>query len=363
MKLNELFEIYIDDKDMSSQATTVDTVRYRYNAQLRDVFGEMELEEIDYKSIRNYQKDMISGKYLTKKGEKFSAVYTNAIVGLLKRLVKYGVLMNYFTPSVQQSRGLESIVPIADREKFKKMQIIWGLNDFNTFIKEVNEERYNVLFNVLFYAGLRKGEALSLCWRDVDMIEQTITVSTTACRVTGKGQVIKSPKSEASHRVVHINDSLNDIMLNFYLNEKERHRTNINHHFVFGGERMLSYSSLDRAFRRFKDKADVSDMNLHGFRHSHATFLLELTNDVYNISKRMGHENIEVTDTYLHVNKQIQKEMAEKIEKAIRNEREKSLEAYLNSLKRDLKKELTESSYEKEETKLLKKIYDYIVSI
>ena len=52
-------------------------------------------------------------------------------------------------------------------------------------------------------------------------------------------------------------------------------------------------------------------MTLHGFRHSHATMMLELTNDVYNVSKRLGHESIEITDTYLHVNSRIQKEMAE----------------------------------------------------
>ena len=62
---------------------------------------------------------------------------------------------------------------------------------------------------------------------------------------------------------------------------------------------MIAYTTLDRRFRKYKRVAGVSDMTLHGFRHSHATMMLELTNDVYNVSKRLGHESIETTRIYL----------------------------------------------------------------
>ena len=77
---------------------------------------------------------------------------------------------------------------------------------------------------------------------------------------------------------------------------------------------MISFSTLGRIFNKYKEKSNVTNMNLHGFRHSHATLMLNLTNDVYNVSKRLGHENIVITDTYLHVNAKIQREMVEKLE-------------------------------------------------
>ena len=60
----------------------------------------------------------------------------------------------------------------------------------------VDNERDRLLFSILYYTGMRKGELLSLCWKDVDLIDQTITINTTACRVRGKGQCIKPPKSK-----------------------------------------------------------------------------------------------------------------------------------------------------------------------
>ncbi len=82
---------------------------------------------------------------------------------------------------------------------------------------------------------------------------------------------------------------------------------------------MIGFSTLDRRFKKYKEKAKVSDMNLHGFRHSHATMLLELTNDIYNVSKRLGHDNMETTEIYLHSNSKAQKDLSDRIEAEIQN--------------------------------------------
>ena len=51
MTLNELFDIYIEDVDMINQVTTTDSIKYRYKSHLKPVFGNIELEAIDPKSI------------------------------------------------------------------------------------------------------------------------------------------------------------------------------------------------------------------------------------------------------------------------------------------------------------------------
>ena len=52
MTLNELFDIYIEDVDMINQVTTTDSIKYRYKSHLKPVFGNIELEAIDPKSIK-----------------------------------------------------------------------------------------------------------------------------------------------------------------------------------------------------------------------------------------------------------------------------------------------------------------------
>lgn len=120
MTLNELFDIYIEDVDMINQVTTTDSIKYRYKSHLKPVFGNIELEAIDPKSIKKFQKDMVEGVYGSRSGDVFSVSYINLIVELLKRLIKYSVLMNYFTPTVEQSRGLKRVHTLVDKEKHKK---------------------------------------------------------------------------------------------------------------------------------------------------------------------------------------------------------------------------------------------------
>lgn len=267
MKLNELFELYLEDIDLTHQDTTLDSIRYVYNSGLAKKYGNKKLESIKFKEIKKYQKELLNGKHKTKDGKTYSISYINKIIALLKRLLKYANIMSYGDFTVTQIRGLESVTSIIDKKAQLDTQIIWSIKDFNNFLKVVDNERDRLLFSILYYTGMRKGELLSLCWKDVDLIDQTITINTTACRVRGKGQCIKPPKSKSSHRIIYINRSLNEMLLNHFIKEKQNYTSNIKQHYVFGGIKMISFSTLGRIFNKYKEKSNVTNMNLHGFRH------------------------------------------------------------------------------------------------
>ena len=248
MKLNELFELYLEDIDLTHQDTTLDSIRYVYNSGLAKKYGNKKLESIKFKEIKKYQKELLNGKHKTKDGKTYSISYINKIIALLKRLLKYANIMSYGDFTVTQIRGLESVTSIIDKKAQLDTQIIWSIKDFNNFLKVVDNERDRLLFSILYYTGMRKGELLSLCWKDVDLIDQTITINTTACRVRGKGQCIKPPKSKSSHRIIYINRSLNEMLLNHFIKEKQNYTSNIKQHYVFGGIKMISFSTLGRIF-------------------------------------------------------------------------------------------------------------------
>lgn len=364
MRLNDLFEKYLDDINLTHQDSTIDSIKYRYNSHLKDVFGEMELKEITYIKIKKFQKMLLDGKYKNNDNKKYSISYINLLVKLLKRLMKYAILMNYVNFDTEESRGLETIKDVVDKNKFLSEQIIWNLHEFNNFIKYVDDEKYKVLFNILFFCGLRKGEILSLRWDNIDLIEGTITIDSSASKVVGRGQVVKAPKTKNSYRTIYIHETLKKELLNYYISEKIKYNYNIKNHFVFGGIKMISFTTLDRRFNKYKKKANATDMNLHGFRHSHATMLLELTNDVYNVSKRLGHDNIETTEIYLHSNSKAQKDLADKIEDELQNNIViDSFDVLKENLQNILLQELIKNVYNGNEIKLIKKMYDYIKNI
>ena len=49
MKLNELFELYLEDIDLTHQDTTLDSIRYVYNSGLAKKYGNKKLESIKFR--------------------------------------------------------------------------------------------------------------------------------------------------------------------------------------------------------------------------------------------------------------------------------------------------------------------------
>ncbi|WP_279013788.1 tyrosine-type recombinase/integrase [Thomasclavelia cocleata] len=361
MTLNELFIKYLEDIDLTHQDTTIDSICYRYNSHIREVFGNCKLEEITFIKVKKFQKNFLDGKFRTSSKKKYSVSYANIVVKLLKRLMTYANLMRYVDMSIEEIRGFETIKDAVDKNKFKEdRQIIWNLDEFNNFIKYVDDEKYEVLFNILFFCGLRKGEVLSLRWQNIDLLEETITINSTACKVSGVGQIVKSPKTVNSYRTIYINKSLKELILNYYVNEKSVYNKNINNHFVFGGINMISFTTLDRNFKKYKINSNSTDMNLHGFRHSHATMMLSITNDLYNVSKRLGHDSIEITELYLHGSSKAQKELAIQLENAVENKKNSNYGNFIQKLEKFLLSSLTNPAYDDKQVNEIKEVYDFV---
>ena len=364
MLLNDLFEKYLDDIDLTHQDTTIDSIKYRYNSHIKNIFGEMKLEQITYIEIKKFQKMLLDGKDKNNDNKKYSISYINILVKLLKRLMKYAILMNYVSFNTEELRGLEAVRDIVGKDNFISKQITWNLSEYNNFISSVGDETFINLFNILYFCGLRKGEVLSLRWDNIDLIEGTITINSSASKIVGRGQVVKAPKSKKSYRTIYIHETLKKELLNYYISEKIKYNYNIKNNFVFGGIKMIAFSTLDRRFKKYKEKAKVSDMNLHGFRHSHATMLLELTNDIYNVSKRLGHDNMETTEIYLHSNSKAQKDLSDRIEAEIQNIIvTNSFKTLKDNLQKLLLQEITKNVYNSDEINSIMAIYEYVNKI
>ncbi len=71
--------------------------------------------------------------------------------------------------------------------------------------------------------------------------------------------------------------------------------------------------SFGSYFKTIAKKADL-DISFHTLRHSHASFLVNMNENLKTISARLGHSGIGITaDIYAHLSPDAQKEAAGKI--------------------------------------------------
>ena len=124
---------------------------------------------------------------------------------------------------------------------------------------------------------------------------------------------------------------------------------------------MMSFSVLQRLLDKYQKMVDLPKITLHGFRHSHATMLAELTTDIKSVSKHLGHESIETTvDIYYHSSNKSQERLARIIEDKIQAENKGQFEVLKNAIERLLVGAIGSSDYTSSELDRIIHMYDYV---
>ncbi|WZU00660.1 tyrosine-type recombinase/integrase [Erysipelothrix sp. D19-032] len=95
--------------------------------------------------------------------------------------------------------------------------------------------------------------------------------------------------------------------------------------YLFGGIEPLSPRTVPRYLARYQNIANsrivahglpkLPRITIHGFRHSHATNLINNGVNIVAVSKRLGHSNIQTTlNTYTHLLDREESDLIEKLQ-------------------------------------------------
>lgn len=241
--------------------------------------------------------------------------YSNALF-ILKKIFDYafevGALesnpaMSIRAPKPQKRTNKQKIKVFTDEELKVWLEYLDTLPDTPKNIYDVN------LYMLLLETGMRIGEALALTWKDVDFNNQFIHVEAT---VTRTKRVQQMPKSQDSVRDIYINANTVKRLKDWKLHQAKTLKTISigSNGYLFPGAHAPhgNYPQARDQFMRHLKKAGLPNIGLHGFRHTHATLLLNNGADYKEIQHRLGHASISTTmDTYSHLSQEKARQTAE----------------------------------------------------
>lgn len=235
---------------------------------------------------------------------------------LLKKIFDVGLRKGYYTTNPVK---LLKKLPI---EK-TKMQF-WTVKEFQQFLTLFEPEEYNIklLFTLLFFSGLRLGEALALTWQDIDFSTNTIHI-TKSVYVNKGVSYISSTKTKAGTRRIIINKKLSQELQYWQQQQKhllEQFTSDSMSLQVFQSSPItITKNSIEKQYKKILERdATLKKIRIHDFRHSHASLLINQGEDYLVVKERLGHASITTTiDTYSHLYPSKQKDLADKLDDLI----------------------------------------------
>ena len=193
MTLNKFIEVYYEDKSTELKPRTIEHKRTLIEKHVLPYFGARKLNDIEPKDLikwQNHLSDMkYSETYLHDIQKNLSAIFTHAAKvyrldeNPCKRIRKMGK---------------------PDAEKFD----FWTIDEYNIFIQKIEPgTKYYVLFETLFWTGMRIGELLALTVEDIDFKNCRIRINKTYYRKHSI-DYITPPKTEQSIRTIEVSEFL-----------------------------------------------------------------------------------------------------------------------------------------------------------
>lgn len=186
--------------------------------------------------------------------------------------------------------------------------LFWTKEEYWKFAEVVKDKPASYYaFQILYWTGIRCGELLALTISDFDLQKKTLHIDKNYQVVKGE-EMITTPKTEKSNRIIDLPE--------FLCNEMEDYFSSL--YKVDENSRIFTFtkSFLHHEMDRGSAKAGVKRIRLHDLRHSSCALLIELGYSPIQIAERLGHESVTITERYSHLYPSVQKQMADKLNKA-----------------------------------------------
>lgn len=302
MTVNDLYVKFMDQKKLVIRERTFYQTDLSFKKHILPVLGNIKLSNLTLEKIEKYQYDLLVVN--KQNGE----VLKNSTLELIQKELK-SLLVFAYEKSYIKNMHILSFKKVINIDESKKEVDFWQPEEFYKFIEVVDDIVYLTLFNVLYWCGLRIGEALALNWNDIDFNKKTIRINKSYSDYKHR---ITNPKTQNSYRTVIMPDKCFDAVSKLFEHDKQIIGFD-NQKYIFHFEKPLNQDTIKNRKDRWIAKANVKRIRMHDLRHSHVSLLINLGFSAFDIAKRLGHSVDMVNNVYGHWFQNAQNKMVDKL--------------------------------------------------
>lgn len=284
----ENFKIYVEKRHKKQGFYTI---TQDFNNHVLPYFLDSDIKDLTKQRVVDWQNIIID--------KNFSNQYNAKLYYVFAIFVDYCVLYSYLKDNVVRLVG-----PFKKKVEIKKEHTVYSLSQFRKFRRYIDNFIIKHFFNMIYFYGPRPGETTA--FRFCDLKGRFLKVSHNIHQKVDRE--LDTPKNQSSIRVLKLSYLM---LFRIWLLKKyyiKVYGCFSNDYFIFGGQKPLSHTTIDRYKKNAYLKANLPNITQHEFRHSYATRKIHKKVPIDIVSRSMGHSQVSTTlDIYLHQEKNTHK--------------------------------------------------------
>lgn len=302
-------EIYVR---FSVKPYTLDAYQRVCRNYLSPALGMLRLSALTAPQIQHFYNSLLMEKNLSPKT-------VRNIHGIFHRAMEQAVKLGMIRSNPTELCDL----PKARRKDIHPME----QDKIGAFLTAIKGNKYELLYLVTLFTGMRQGEVLGLTWDCVDFTHNTLYVNK-QLQKTKKvgGSYTLAPTKNSRARMVTAAPSVMALLKKQRSSQAQaqllagsewENRWGLVFTNELGGH--LTHFTVYKHFKEAVRAIGLDEERFHDLRHSYAVAAIESGDDIKTVQSNLGHATASFTlDVYGHVSQKMRQQSAERMEQFIR---------------------------------------------
>lgn len=311
MTVGQWLEIWTAEYLGGVKPLTVSSYKTAVKIHITPGLGAIKLEALDAHTVQGFYNSLRNQKQLSPKTIK-------NIHGVLHKALEKAVANKYIPFNPADSCEL----PRMEKKEIQPLDD----DQISAFLKAIKGHKYESLFTIALFTGMRESEALGLTWDCVDLTKGTILINKQLQVVKGShGEYALAPTKNSKGRTLTVAPFVVSVLKRVKHHQLENRLRYgecwTDSGFVFTDDlgAHLKHVTVYKAFKRIVTDMGYPDTRFHDLRHSYAVASIRSGDDIKTVQENLGHATASFTlDVYGHVTEQMKQESAARMEQFIK---------------------------------------------
>lgn len=314
MTLGQWLDIWKEEYLGAVKPSTVCSYKATIRNHLTPGLGAIRLDALDSHTIQSFYNSL---EKPSNGQDGISPKTIKNVHGVLHKSLQQAVANGY----IRYNPADACILPRIEKKELHPLDE----GQITTFLRAIKGHRFEDLFIVTLFTGMREGEVCGLTWDCIDLQRGTLTINKQLQKMRNTGGEYKLvPTKNSKGRTVTAAPFVVSILRQVKSQQQENKRRYgelwQDTGFVFTDElgQHLKPQTVYRDFKKVVTEIGSPETRFHDLRHSYAVAAIRSGDDIKTVQSNLGHATAAFTlDIYGHVTAKMQQESANRMEQFI----------------------------------------------